>query len=139
MFAPLRRVEVPALGLEAHFSPGLSSLTTALAGLELRREGEMELVISKPLIELVNVSTETWPSISLQELNIEIKSVEIGDTNDKGGCLRALDDDVLDILRRQNISVSSLCLSGFQLVKRASGDQFYQKLLTTGRVTERSQ
>ena len=137
MFAPLRRVEVPALGLEAHFSPGLSSLTTALAGLELRREGEMELVISKPLIELVNVSTETWPSISLQELNIEIKSVEIGDTNDKGGCLR--DDDVLDILRRQNISVSSLCLSGFQLVKRASGDQFYQKLLTTGRVTERSQ
>ena len=99
----------------------------------------MELSISKPLLQMENISTETWPRISLQELSIEIESVEVGNTSGKGRGVRAADDDILDILTRQNISLNSLKLSGFQFVKRGPGDHLYEKLLKTGRITETTQ
>ena len=82
VFAPLRRVEPPALALLADWAPSsLCSLTAALPLLEVRRGGVLELSVRNSLLEVERLVKE--PHCSLQALNIDIDSLEIGDTSSK--------------------------------------------------------
>ena len=139
VFAPLRRVAMPGLALLVDFSPASAhTVTAALARLEVRRDGLTSLSLTKPLLEMQHINTQTRPCKFLQALNLNMEKVEIGDLGSKENYGRAA-DDVLRSVLRQNISVCSLKISGFQLLRRGPGDQFYQKLLRTGKITKTSQ
>ena len=130
-------MEPPALALLADWAPSsLRSLTAALPLLEVRRGGVLELSVRNSLLEVERLVKE--PHRSLQALNIDIDSVEIGDTSSKES-LGLEQEELIGSIKRQRVSVRSVQIGGFKLIRKCPGDQFYQKLLTTGRVTERSQ
>ena len=103
--------------------------------LEVRRGGVLELSVRNSLLEVERLVKE--PHRSLQALNIDMDSLEIGDTSIKES-LGLEQEELIGSLKRQRVSVSSVQIGGFKLIRKCPGDQFYQKL-QTGKVSRATQ
>ena len=131
VFAPLRRVERPGLAL--HTDP--AHLSLGLADLQLRRAGEMAANISQSLVQ-VERNTRDLLALNINMRSLDLKNKDLLlDAASVGGPV----GNCLEMMRRQEISVRSLHLGGFQLITDFPADQFYQRLLGAGQISPRSE